>query len=204
MPEVCSCVHFRGFDQTYSPFSIILKQTTCKAGSMEHWKGVRMPRHLLEVCKAHSSLHYRQECSEVKHLAGCWLDEVHPSQCEACLANLPLTVIPDVSEELGEFLIGVLSGLNAQWSRITIGLEIGCEHCHLDGAFLMEGVDILIRIKNDHMLIFEMNLEVDNVLWVSNWKIHQMASGADTYQPLIYCLISFFCCSSRAPWSGPL
>lgn len=100
---------------------------------------------------------------EVVYFSQCQLDKIHASQSKAFLVKDPLPLILLISEVLWKFLIGVSSSF---FSKLTL-VSVGFKPCSKGGAMidtsLKNSMKIMVGIECHNMMVFEVNLEVNNI-----------------------------------------
>ena len=123
--------------------------------------------------------------AKIVYFSWCRFNEIHLPQSKAFLAKQPLPLILLISEELQKFLVGVFPSLFSKLSLVLIGFKPCSKGGAVISTLLKDSSKIVIRVKHYHVVIFEMNLEANNVWDLLKWRSHQIASGAEMYWPSI-------------------
>ena len=68
---------------------------------------------------------------------------------------------------LWKFLVGVFSSFNPKLSRMDIGFKIGCECGALMRSPHKDCIDVLVRVKCDHVLTWQVDLKANNIWYLA-------------------------------------
>src|SRR5882762_9310086 len=154
--ELRASLHGTGLSEALVPFTIILQETPCKAGSLVGWELFSIVS--AQVLPGSSALDNSEQDPEIEAFSSRWMDKVHATNGKALLPWLPVMgmgfVMPD--KVLREVLVEVLGG---QVRIHLIGFEPLCQLGHLGSRVIKDSGGVIIFLEVHHLLILQVNRE---------------------------------------------
>ncbi len=150
--ELRASLHGTGLSEALVPFTIILQETPCKAGSLVGWELFSIVS--AQVLPGSSALDNSEQDPEIEAFSSRWMDKVHATDGKAPLPWLP-EMGPSIPDKvLREVLVEVLGG---QVRIHLIGFEPLCQLGHLGSRVIKDSVRVIMFLEVHHLLILQVN-----------------------------------------------
>jgi len=173
--ELRASLHLTSLSKALVPFTIILQETPCKAGSLVGWELFSIVG--AQVLPGSGPLDNSEQHPEIEALSSRWMGHVHATYGKAFLPWLPAmgSGIPD--KVLREVLVEEMRG---QVRELLIGFEPLCQVSELGSRVIKDSLRVIMLLEVHSLLILQVNRKTtDSGELLVHVKLKDVPTGLD-------------------------